>query len=184
MHVRTEDHLHPGMHAEGRMSMGPEQVPPRVQEAMARLQWQTNGETVEPARDAIDEAVDWYAADLLNQLHTYLLQVRADLIDRLQGRPRRDEAAEAKARERAQEEEPRAARERERAETQRQREENLRRLATNAGDLLLHGERQGGPFQSLNFPGTDRRWKVAPHIEAPIACECGGGFDLSITILP
>lgn len=34
--------------------MGPEQVPPRVQEAMARLQWQTNGETVEPARDAID----------------------------------------------------------------------------------------------------------------------------------
>lgn len=67
--------------------MGPEQVPPRVQEAMARLQWQTNGETVEPARDAIDEAVDWYAADLLNQLHTYLLQVRADLIDRLQERP-------------------------------------------------------------------------------------------------
>lgn len=61
---------------------------------------------------------------------------------------------------------------------------DLLRLAINAGDLLLLSERQGGPFQSLNFPGTDRRWRIAPHIEAPIECECGGDFDLSITVLP
>lgn len=60
--------------------MGPEQVPPRVQEAMARLQWQTNGETVEPARDAIDEAVDWYAADLLTLGDRTFRQICRDVI--------------------------------------------------------------------------------------------------------
>ena len=61
---------------------------------------------------------------------------------------------------------------------------DLLRLAINTGDLLLHSERQGGPFQPINYPSTDRRWKVAPHIEAPIACECGGDFALTITVLP
>lgn len=53
----------------------------------------------------------------------------------------------------------------------------LLRLATNAGDLLLHSERPGGPFQPINYPSADRRWRTAPHIEAPIACECGGDFE-------
>ena len=61
---------------------------------------------------------------------------------------------------------------------------DLLRLAINAGDLLLHGERHGGPFQPINYPSTDRRWRVAPHIEAPIECECGGDFALSIVVLP
>jgi len=62
---------------------------------------------------------------------------------------------------------------------------DLLRLATNAGTLLLAADRHMvSPFQAVDWPGTDRRWRVAPHIEAPIECECGGDFDLTITVLP
>ena len=51
--------------------------------------------------------------------------------------------------------------------------------------LLLAADRHMvSPFQAVDWPGTDRRWRVAPHIEAPIECECGGDFDLTITVLP
>ncbi|MDD3858439.1 MAG: hypothetical protein PHP43_10395 [Methanoculleus sp.] len=61
---------------------------------------------------------------------------------------------------------------------------DLLRLSCNAGDLLLHSERQGGPFQPVNYPDADRRWRTAPHIDVPVKCECGGDFDLTITVAP
>ena len=61
----------------------------------------------------------------------------------------------------------------------------LLRISCNAGTFLLATDwHRVSPFQAMDWPGTDRRWRIAPHIEAPIECECGGDFDLSITVLP
>lgn len=57
----------------------------RVQAGMDRLSRLMAGETVPEAVDAIDKAVDWYAADVLTQLREYFVRVREDLTARVQG---------------------------------------------------------------------------------------------------
>ena len=61
----------------------------------------------------------------------------------------------------------------------------LARLIEDCGRFVTHETlHANSPLQPLNFSGTHKRWVAAPAIRSSVSCQCGGGFMVSIAVMP
>ena len=61
----------------------------------------------------------------------------------------------------------------------------LARLIEDTGQFVtLETLHANSPLQPLNFSGTHKRWVAAPAIRSSVSCQCGGGFMVSIAVMP
>jgi len=61
----------------------------------------------------------------------------------------------------------------------------LARLIEDCGRFVTHETlHANAPLQALNYPDTHKRWVAAPGIRSSVSCQCGGGFSLTIAVLP